>query len=252
METLKIADIKIGKRVRKQLGDIKKLALDLVTQGQIAPIGIDADNTLVYGYRRLVAMRDFVKRDTVLCVRVCVKSILRAEYSEDMTREPLTPSEKLELAEAMRQAIGSRQGQRTDLPLGHKSELVAGLPQVEPGKKTREFVAERAGFDSTTQMRQVAAVVQTKDQELIDAMDKGEVSITAAAEQAKAAPKQRTLFAVKPKTDRKAEGILKAIRDLARRIGGVSPESVPLDTVRADVDAIVGWLGSVRIGRRAS
>ena len=71
---------------------------------------------------------------------------------------------------------------------------------------------------------------------LLEAMDKGEISITAAAEQAKAAPKQRTLFAVKPKTDRKADGILKAIRELARRIEGVAVESVPLDTVRADVD----------------
>ena len=252
METLKIADIKIGKRVRKNLGNIKKLALDLVTQGQNAPIGVDADNTLVYGYRRLVAMRDFVKRDTILCVRVCVKSILRAEYSEDFTHEPLTPSEKLELADAMRQAIGSRQGQRTDLPSANRSELVANGPQVINGQKTRDFVAEQAGFESTTEMRRVATVVASKDAELIDAMDKGEISITAAAEQAKAAPKQRTLFAVKPKTDRKADGILKAIRELAHRIDGVSQESVPLDTVWADVDAIVGWLGAVRIGRRAS
>jgi len=98
----------------------------------------------------------------------------------------------------------------------------------------------------------VAEGVQTKDHDLIDAMDKGDISITTAAEQAKAAPKQRTLFAVKPKTDRKADGILKVIRELAHRIDGVSQESVPLDTVRADVDAIVGWLGAVRIGRRAS
>jgi hypothetical protein len=147
--------------------------------------------------------------------------------------------------------IESRQGQRTDLPSANRSELVANGPQVN-GQKTRDFVAEQAGFESTTEMRRVATVVASRDPELIDAMDKGEISITAAAEQAKATPKQRTLFAVKPKTDRKADAILKAIRELAHRVEGVAPESVPLDTCRAEVDVIVGWLGSPKIGRRAS
>jgi hypothetical protein len=65
-----------------------------------------------------------------------------------------------------------RQGQRTDLPdegagpglfeeeggVGPGGELAEKIPQVQPGEKTRETAARKAGFGNNTTYRQAKAV----------------------------------------------------------------------------------------------
>jgi len=58
---------------------------------------------------------------------------------------------------------------------------VGKIPQVEPGKKTREAAAEKAGFGNDTTYRQAAKVVQNGTPKLVQAMDDGKVSISAAS-----------------------------------------------------------------------
>lgn len=57
-------------------------------------------------------------------------------------------SEKVELARRIEEALGNRQGQRTDLK--PKEELVADLPQVKPGAKTRDIAAKAVGMNRET------------------------------------------------------------------------------------------------------
>jgi len=71
---------------------------------------------------------------------------------------------------------------QTDLT---NSQLVVNSPQVEPGQKTREIAAEKAGFGSEFTYRQAKSVVAQGTPELIEAMDRGDVSISAAATIAK-------------------------------------------------------------------
>ena len=52
-----IEDIKVKKRIRKDLGDIKALAQSMKRLGQITPIVISKNNLLVAGERRLEAAR---------------------------------------------------------------------------------------------------------------------------------------------------------------------------------------------------
>lgn len=89
-------------------------------------------------------------------------------------RKDFTASERVAIAKAIERKFGNRQGQRTDQPRGK-------IPEVEPGKRTREAAAEKAGFGNDKTYRQAAKVVQNGTAKLIQAMDSGKVSISAAS-----------------------------------------------------------------------
>lgn len=52
---IKLTDLKIGDRIRKDLGDINELAASLARLGQLQPIIVDDDNQLIAGGRRTAA-----------------------------------------------------------------------------------------------------------------------------------------------------------------------------------------------------
>ena len=58
------------------------------------------------------------------------------------------------------------------------------MPECK-GKETRDIAAAKAGFSSTTTYRQAKRVVEQGAPGLVDAMDSGKVSVSAAAEVAK-------------------------------------------------------------------
>ncbi len=168
-----IAEIKVGKRFRKDLGDIDGLAASMGLLGLLQPIGVTGDMELVFGQRRLRAAQK-LGWSTILARVVKVDALL-AERDENEVRKAFTVSERVSIAEAVRAQIGSRQGQRTD-------KLVDKDPQVEPGEKTRERAARSAGFESDYTYRQAKAVVETAAPELTQAMDEGLVSPSLAAQ----------------------------------------------------------------------
>jgi ParB-like chromosome segregation protein Spo0J len=55
--SMSIADIKIGKRIRKDMGDIQSLAESIEAVGLINPITIDENGCLLAGARRLAACK---------------------------------------------------------------------------------------------------------------------------------------------------------------------------------------------------
>ncbi len=178
--------IQVGRRHRKDMGDMEALARSIDKIGLLQPIGITVDNELVFGERRLRAVRDVLRWKTIPARIVNVKSIVQDEYAENEVRKDFTARERYAIADAVKNAIGGRQGQRTDL------EHRAGLPEVKKGKRPRDEAAERSGFSSTTVFRQVGAVIETGDEDLGQLMDDETISITAAAEVAKMpAPKRK-------------------------------------------------------------
>ena len=175
LKKLKIADIKIGKRRRRDMGDLAPLADSIRQLGLLQPIGVTEDSRLVFGERRLRAQRDILKKKTITAHIVNVDSIVSGEYAENEIRKDFTTSERVAIAKAIEKRIGNRQGQRTD------RKPVGQIPQVEPGRKTREIAAERAGFGNDKTYRQAAKVVKNGTPRLIQAMDDGRVSISAAS-----------------------------------------------------------------------
>lgn len=175
LKNIKIADIKVGNRHRKEMGNLTSLADSIREEGLLQPIGVTDRLELVFGERRLQATRDILKKKTILARIVDVTSIIQGEYAENEIRKDFTPSERVAIAKAIERQIGNRRGQRTD------RQPVQKVAQVDPGEKTRDKAAEKAGFGNHETYRQAAKVVQNGTPKLIQAMDSGKVSISAAS-----------------------------------------------------------------------
>jgi DNA modification methylase len=170
LKEIKITDIKVGQRHRRDMGDLTTLADSIRQEGLLQPIGVTDRLELVFGERRIRAVRDILKRKTILARIVDVTSILAGEYHENEVRKDFTPSERVAIARAIERQVGNRRGQR-----------VQKTAQVKPGWKTRDAAAERAGFGNHETYRQAAKVVANGTSRLIQAMDEGRVSISAAS-----------------------------------------------------------------------
>jgi ParB family chromosome partitioning protein len=175
LKDIKISDITVGNRHRRDMGDLTSLAESIRAEGLLQPIGVTDDLELVFGQRRIHAVRDILKQKTILSRVVDVTSILAGEYAENEIRKDFTPSERVAIGKAIERMVGNRQGQRTD------KQPVGKIPQVEPGKKTRETAAEKAGFGNDKTYRQAAKVIENGTPSLIQAMDDGKISISAAS-----------------------------------------------------------------------
>jgi ParB-like chromosome segregation protein Spo0J len=166
--TMLISAIKIGTRHRKDMGDIEALAESIRVEGLLQPVGVTEKGELVFGARRLAAVRDVLRRDRIYVRTVKVTSIIAGEYHENELRKDFTPSERVAIereinAEIERHPVG--RGKRRQ-NFGRICERSAGL----------------AGFGNRETARQARKVVEHGAPELIQAMDQGGISISAAAE----------------------------------------------------------------------
>ncbi len=87
-----IADIIIGERVRKDVGDLKGLAASIEKHGLLHPIVVKSDGTLVAGFRRLEAFRLLSRKEIPASV-IDVADMLSAERDENTERKDFTPTE---------------------------------------------------------------------------------------------------------------------------------------------------------------
>jgi hypothetical protein len=150
-----------------------------------------------------------------------VSSIVSGEYAENEIRKDFTPSERVAIANAIEKQVGNRQGQRTDKTLRGK------IPEVAPGKRTREIAAEKSGFGNDKTYRQAANVVLNGTQRLVQAMDDGRVSISAASILTDADPEEQDAIV---ELDEKA--ILQAAKEIRSRHAEVRLERQTAKTVK--------------------
>ena len=96
---IKIEDIKVKKRVRKDLGDIDSLKESIRLYGLLNPITINADHELVAGERRLEACKALgMERINAVVLDANVDKIkqLEIELEENNQRKEFTDEELLE------------------------------------------------------------------------------------------------------------------------------------------------------------
>ena len=95
-----IENIKIKKRIRKEMGDIAALAESLKRFGQISPIVITKNNVLVAGERRLEAARSlgWTSINTVVADIPDELTMLEYEQEENTQRLGFTSEEAEEAA----------------------------------------------------------------------------------------------------------------------------------------------------------
>jgi ParB family chromosome partitioning protein len=152
--------IRIIDRHRRDMGDLEALAVSIATEGLLQPIITD-ENVLVFGERRLLAVRDILKHATIAARVVQGSSIVAGGYAENEIRKDFTPSERAAIGEAVAQQISGRQGQRTD------RELPRNCAEVEPGVETRAIAARMAGFGSKDTYERAKKVVEHAVDEIL-------------------------------------------------------------------------------------
>lgn len=107
---------------------------------------------------------------------VDVPSIVEAEHDKNEVRKDFTQSERVAIGKAIEEIIGERRG-RPPKP----SQNVENFPQIPEGAKTRDIAAKKAGYGNPKTYEQAKKVVETAEPELVEAMDAGKVSVSAAA-----------------------------------------------------------------------
>ncbi|MFZ2143816.1 MAG: ParB N-terminal domain-containing protein, partial [Xanthobacteraceae bacterium] len=95
-----ISDIKVGSRIRRDLGDIDEFARSIAEVGLLHPIVIRADGTLSAGTRRLAACKALGWPSIPVRV-VDLEQIARGEFAENAYRKGFLPSEIYEIWRAL-------------------------------------------------------------------------------------------------------------------------------------------------------
>ena len=136
MTVLPLDAIKIGKRHRADLGDIKQLAHNIAEIGLLHPIVVTPDGSLIAGARRLMAFRT-LGRDTIPVTVVDLERVVLGEYAENTFRKQFTPSECADIADALEQV---------ERALARERQLAGKPPEkFSEGGEARHKIAKAAG-----------------------------------------------------------------------------------------------------------
>jgi ParB-like chromosome segregation protein Spo0J len=166
--TMRIADIMVGTRHRRDLGDIEGLAGSIADIGLLHPIVIRRDGMLIAGERRLEACKQLGWVDVPVNV-VDIAELVRAELHENSIRKDFLPSE----IDAIRRALEPIE--KADA----EGRMKAGTPaKVSQGSgRVTDKIGSFAGVSGRT-VEKIAAVVAAAEAEpekfghLVEEMDK--------------------------------------------------------------------------------
>ena len=139
-----INKIIINDRFRKEYGDIKKLSESIKTEGLLQPIGIDDNNVLIFGMRRIMAAKLLGWAEIDVRV-VNVTSFTEGERTENEMRKQFTIDERIAISEAIEEKEREKAKQRQERK---PKSVVEMFPQQNTGEKTRDIVAKQVGFGS--------------------------------------------------------------------------------------------------------
>jgi hypothetical protein len=169
--------IKVENRFRKDFGDIDALAASIAEIGLLQPIGVDSNYRLVFGERRLRACRSLGWAKIPARV-VHLDSILQGELAENEFRKDFTHSERVAIGEAIERELAGRHGgnRKGEADQGGK---FTGLTDANKGD-TRDLAAKAAGFGNGKTYEQAKKIVHEATPELVQAMDEGRASVSAA------------------------------------------------------------------------
>lgn len=156
---IKLVDVKIGRRFRKNYGDLSSLMASIEAVGLIHPIVVTPDRKLIAGRRRLEAFKK-LGRKTIPALTLDLDAIILGERDENIERMDFAPSEKVAIAEAVeareRKEAKKRQGTRTDLQPSPK------FGESKHERETSRRTAKTVGLSGPTYERAKAVVEAAK------------------------------------------------------------------------------------------
>lgn len=152
---LKISNIVIGKRYRKDLGNISLLAESIQEVGLLHPVVIDDNSHLIAGQRRIESCKllGWIEIDVTV---VSLKDIVYGEFHENSVRQNFTIHEAVEIKKAIEPKIVEESKMRMS-----KGVRGGDSPQLITGK-TRDKIAKFTGYSSNTLSRMVEIDEESK------------------------------------------------------------------------------------------
>lgn len=171
IEEVPLSRIRVGKRLRHQLGDIESLASSMVEDSQLQPICLTAKNELIFGFRRMEAAK-LLKWKTIKAVyalhMTTIESRIRAEYKENACHKPFTPSEAVAAGKIIAERLptpnqrkaegGKKGGEKAGRGRPDRDGVNKTIPIRDTSKRTDNIVAKAAGM-SASKYRKAEAVV---------------------------------------------------------------------------------------------
>ena len=185
---INIGKVTVGKRIRKDYGDITSLADDIEDRGLINPPVVTPDYELIDGERRLRALKKLDYKQ----IEVRVMSVedyehqLQIEISENEERKDFTYSEKMDYAKQLERIEAKKAKERMAT---NKKGTVPG-PYAKKGE-TREIVGKKVGFGSGRTYGRAKYIYENADEEFIKKVDSGEKSIRGAYEELRPVKKKQ-------------------------------------------------------------
>ena len=185
---INIGKVTVGKRIRKDYGDITSLADDIEDRGLINPPVVTPDYELIAGERRLRALKKLDYKQ----IEVRVMSVedyehqLQIEISENEERKDFTYSEKMDYAKQLERIEAKKAKERMAT---NKKGTVPG-PYAKKGE-TREIVGKKVGFGSGRTYGRAKYIYENADEEFIKKVDSGEKSIKGAYEELRPVKKKQ-------------------------------------------------------------
>ena len=186
---INIGKVTVGKRIRKDYGDITSLADDIEDRGLINPPVVTPEYELIAGERRLRALKKLDYKQ----IEVRVMSVedyehqLKIEISENEERKEITYSERMDYAQQLERIEAKKSKER----MAVKKQGKDPGPDLKKGKQTRDIVAEATGFGSGRTYGRAKYIYENADEEFIKKVDSGEKSIRGAYEELRPVKKKQ-------------------------------------------------------------
>ncbi|HEB2377493.1 TPA: ParB N-terminal domain-containing protein [Staphylococcus aureus] len=201
-----INKVTVGKRIRKDYGDITSLADDIEDRGLINPPVVTPDYELIAGERRLKAMKKLDYRQ----IEVRVMSVedyehqLKIEISENEERKAFTYSERMDYAKQLERIEAKKAKDRKTSKLKQNKDTVTDQGPERKGE-TRDIVGKASGFGSGRTYARAKYIYENADEETIKEVDEGKKSIRKAHDELRAKEKQNEANKVKVTTKEKTQ-----------------------------------------------
>lgn len=177
---IKISDIKVNDRIRKDFGDIQELANDIEENGLINAILVTPDYTLIAGERRLRA-HEYLGREEIEVNVMEIRDAehqLKLEIAENEQRKEFTFSERIEWARKLERVERVKAEERKR---GGQGGVLLPQNSSEANRtETRQVVAEQVGFGSHDTLRKAQFIADNASQEVIGQLNQELISVNKA------------------------------------------------------------------------
>lgn len=181
-----IEKVKVGDRIRKDMGDLKELSDDIAKNGLINPPVVTPDFELIAGERRLEAMKKLgYKQVEVRIMKVeDAEHKLNLEINENENRKDFNKSERIEYARQLERIERVKASQR------EKAGVAIDPSQNSDRGRTDDIVAEKLGIGSRDTYRKEKYIADNADPETLEQWNNEEISTHKAYTKVKELEKQ--------------------------------------------------------------